>query len=561
MGAVADFVGDVVGGVVEAVGDVVETVGDVVSDAVDWIGDNVVQPILDDPITFVASAVAYAYGIPGLSFAGPGTAASVGVATTGSRLAQGDDFDDAVKAGAFATAGTAIGNVVETGFTSGGKDFSPNIYSSADDIAAANVAKNVAPGSTIGGDDLAGASIASTDDLVRQLDDAAALPRDIYPDFESLASTADDQLVRKATTDPYTSQTDAFGKIPDAIEFDDAAARAAKRGAAQTDPFKFQTDAITEPPGGYKPTVYDAGDPIFPAKKEPIVVSSQPGDPDWLPPIDDRGPDWGREVIRSGPDVEKSLLDSVVDLGKAGAETVGDWIWDGAKWVFRNPEYVVGGLLLADTLLSRIGGPDDVTTIRDPRDDDSDNDGISDKDELDNQFNSNLQQLVLDRDRNRANFGRSSNPYGSPLYTYAESGKGEHEFYTPTVYTPAEEYDASEKVQAARGGSIGALNSQLPSYYRYGAMPMAYGGYASGGLRSLKHDGRSDHIPAMLSDGEFVVDAETVALLGNGSNQAGANRLEGMRQEVRKQKGKALSRGNFSSNAKSPLAYIKQKRG
>lgn len=90
---------------------------------------------------------------------------------------------------------------------------------------------------------------------------------------------------------------------------------------------------------------------------------------------------------------------------------------------------------------------------------------------------------------------------------------------------------------------------------------MATGGYASGGLKSLKHDGRSDHIPAMLSDGEYVLDAETVALLGNGSNEAGANRLEGMRQEIRKQKGKALSKGKFSSNAKSPLAYIKQKRG
>jgi hypothetical protein len=87
------------------------------------------------------------------------------------------------------------------------------------------------------------------------------------------------------------------------------------------------------------------------------------------------------------------------------------------------------------------------------------------------------------------------------------------------------------------------------------------GGYASGGLKSVHEDGRSDHIPAMLSDGEYVIDAETVALLGNGSNEAGANRLEQMRQEIRKQKGKALSKGKFSSDAKSPLAYLKQRRG
>lgn len=69
--------------------------------------------------------------------------------------------------------------------------------------------------------------------------------------------------------------------------------------------------------------------------------------------------------------------------------------------------------------------------------------------------------------------------------------------------------------------------------------------------------GRDDTIDAKLSDGEYVIDAETVAMLGDGSNKAGALKLDQMRREIRKQKGKALAKGKFSPNAKSPLTYIK----
>jgi hypothetical protein len=69
--------------------------------------------------------------------------------------------------------------------------------------------------------------------------------------------------------------------------------------------------------------------------------------------------------------------------------------------------------------------------------------------------------------------------------------------------------------------------------------------------------GRDDTIDAKLSDGEYVIDAETVALLGDGSNKAGAQMLDKMRREIRAQKGKALARGKISPNAKSPLAYLR----
>jgi len=69
--------------------------------------------------------------------------------------------------------------------------------------------------------------------------------------------------------------------------------------------------------------------------------------------------------------------------------------------------------------------------------------------------------------------------------------------------------------------------------------------------------GRSDDIPANLSDGEYVIDAETVALLGDGSSKAGADKLDRFRVNVRKHKGKSLAAGRFSVAAKRPEVYLK----
>jgi len=77
-----------------------------------------------------------------------------------------------------------------------------------------------------------------------------------------------------------------------------------------------------------------------------------------------------------------------------------------------------------------------------------------------------------------------------------------------------------------------------------GIMHSSLGGYAAGGNpRLLKGpgDGMSDNIPATingrqparLADGEFVVPADVVSHLGNGSTEAGAKQLHGMMDKVR----------------------------
>jgi hypothetical protein len=102
------------------------------------------------------------------------------------------------------------------------------------------------------------------------------------------------------------------------------------------------------------------------------------------------------------------------------------------------------------------------------------------------------------------------------------------------------------------GGMYDKPNEQKPVMAARGG-PLSQVAYLAKGSGS----GRDDTINAKLSDGEYVIDAETVALLGDGSNAEGARRLDQMRKQIRTQKGKTLSKGKFSPDAKSPLAYLK----
>tara|TARA_R110000851_G_scaffold223802_1_gene376647 strand:+ start:223 stop:1869 length:1647 start_codon:yes stop_codon:yes gene_type:complete len=106
----------------------------------------------------------------------------------------------------------------------------------------------------------------------------------------------------------------------------------------------------------------------------------------------------------------------------------------------------------------------------------------------------------------------------------------------------------------------GQYNMQATGMACGGPVPMNQGGALQRASRYVEGNGtgRSDEIPAYLSDGEYVIDAETVALLGDGSNKAGASTLDNMRNNIRSHKGRALSQGQFSPDARSPLEYIKR---
>jgi hypothetical protein len=66
--------------------------------------------------------------------------------------------------------------------------------------------------------------------------------------------------------------------------------------------------------------------------------------------------------------------------------------------------------------------------------------------------------------------------------------------------------------------------------------------------------GRADDINAKLANNEYIMDAETTALAGDGNPDEGARRFDKLREEIRKHKGKALAKGKISPNAKPRLS-------
>jgi hypothetical protein len=115
----------------------------------------------------------------------------------------------------------------------------------------------------------------------------------------------------------------------------------------------------------------------------------------------------------------------------------------------------------------------------------------------------------------------------APQYTYNQATRS----YVPVPqqYRPFTQ-PAPVVMDTSSGGAAGGL------------MPYDLGGYSDGG-RLLKGpgDGMSDNIPASignkqparLADGEFVVPADVVSHLGNGSTDAGAKKLYAMMDKVR----------------------------
>lgn len=100
--------------------------------------------------------------------------------------------------------------------------------------------------------------------------------------------------------------------------------------------------------------------------------------------------------------------------------------------------------------------------------------------------------------------------------------------YDPTTrrFTAREPYRAPGPEYMAQGGLAGLT------------------GYKEGNILRGQGDGMSDEIKAsidgeqdvLLSDGEYVVPADAVAMLGNGSTDAGADRLDAMIARLRTQK-------------------------
>jgi hypothetical protein len=107
----------------------------------------------------------------------------------------------------------------------------------------------------------------------------------------------------------------------------------------------------------------------------------------------------------------------------------------------------------------------------------------------------------------------------------------------------------------ARGGYPDLIAMQEPP-----GLPIRSPVFSSGGNNRFVppngQNGRSDKVEARLSPNEYVVDAETMSMLGDGSPDAGADKMDKFRANVRRHKGQALAKGKFSPNARKPESYL-----
>ncbi len=125
---------------------------------------------------------------------------------------------------------------------------------------------------------------------------------------------------------------------------------------------------------------------------------------------------------------------------------------------------------------------------------------------------------------------------------------------------------ASSMLQPARYFTVGPGLSSVSSFGRgkERALPFAHGGAlgaaAAGPQRAhgyLDGDtgGQDDTVPAKLSHGEYVFDADTVSSLGDGNNAAGAKKLDEFRMKLRKHK-RAAPATKIPPKSRNPEDYM-----
>jgi hypothetical protein len=84
--------------------------------------------------------------------------------------------------------------------------------------------------------------------------------------------------------------------------------------------------------------------------------------------------------------------------------------------------------------------------------------------------------------------------------------------------------------------------------------PLNLPGFSIASFLQGNSGGQDDNVQAMLSDGEYVIPADVVAHLGDGNNNAGANKLDQLISKVRKHKG---GKNLLPKKAKSLTHYMK----
>jgi len=194
--------------------------------------------------------------------------------------------------------------------------------------------------------------------------------------------------------------------------------------------------------------------------------------------------------------------------------------------------------------------------------DDFDKGNISNEEYLENQRR--IDQAVAEANANVQKYRYEAEPeltqeqatlYGKRQKTlydqYASNQNAEPSSGLNSFYATGGTVENYEPVDGMMSGGLTdgfkfSAGEQTPMYAMGGEVPMyGIGGYARGGeprFLSGGGDGMSDSIKARidgkqearLADGEFVIPADVVSHLGNGSSKAGAKQLHAMMNRIRK---------------------------
>lgn len=143
-----------------------------------------------------------------------------------------------------------------------------------------------------------------------------------------------------------------------------------------------------------------------------------------------------------------------------------------------------------------------------------------------------------------AQFNRSQTNGQVDYYNYGTGLGGEYDFFKDDAFGDPKDDEEDDDQGFAEGGEVEDEEMMVDDI--------------SEDPRYVKGQGtgRSDEIDAKLSDGEYVFDAETVALLGDGSSDAGAAILDRLRRQIRAWKGKKLAKGEISDDAPDPAELL-----
>ena len=141
----------------------------------------------------------------------------------------------------------------------------------------------------------------------------------------------------------------------------------------------------------------------------------------------------------------------------------------------------------------------------------------------------NLPNITADLTKGNSNFTLGNAPAAAPAQLYSAGNN-------PAI-----------KQGYAEGGEVEDHN---PSFFSEGGLGSMENRYVKG-----EGDGTSDSVAAMLADGEFVIPADVVSKLGNGSNDAGANVLDEFMAVIREHAQKHDPR-ELPPDSKGPLQYL-----